>query len=70
MYGTIKHDLQAEIAAIKSNGLYKIERVIISKQGAEINTTSQRNVLNFCANNYLGLSASPEVIDAGIEAIK
>lgn len=70
MYGTIKNDLQADIEAIKSSGLYKNERVITSKQGAEINTVSQPQVLNFCANNYLGLSAHPEVIEAGIEAIK
>lgn len=70
MYGTIKNDLIKEIETIKSSGLYKNERVITSKQGAEINTTIQKEVLNFCANNYLGLAAHPEVIDAGIEAIK
>ena len=70
MYGTIKEDLLNEIENIKSSGLYKNERIITSKQGAEINTTLKTNVLNFCANNYLGLAANPEVINAGIDAIK
>jgi glycine C-acetyltransferase len=69
MYGTIKNDFQKDIDAIKSSGLYKAERVLTSKQGPEINTTSQSNVLNFCANNYLGLSAHPKVIQAGIDAL-
>ena len=69
MYGTIKNDFQKDIEAIKSSGLYKNERVLTSKQGPEINTTSQSNVLNFCANNYLGLSAHPKVIQAGIDAL-
>lgn len=70
MYGTIKDDFQKDIEAIKSSGLYKEERVLTSKQGPEITTTSQSNVLNFCANNYLGLSAHPKVIQAGIDALK
>ncbi len=70
MYGTIKKDLLNDIEAIKSSGLYKNERIITSKQGAEISTTTKNEVLNFCANNYLGLAANPEVINAGIEAIK
>ncbi len=70
MYGTIKDDLLNDIEHIKSSGLYKNERVITSKQGAEISTTTKNDVLNFCANNYLGLAASPEVIHAGIDAIK
>ena len=69
MYGTIKNDFQKDIEAIKASGLYKNERVLTSKQGPEINTTSQSNVLNFCANNYLGLSAHPKVIQAGIDAL-
>lgn len=70
MYGTIKEDLLNDIENIKSSGLYKNERVITSKQGAKISTTTKNDVLNFCANNYLGLAANPEVINAGIEAIK
>jgi glycine C-acetyltransferase len=69
MYGTIKEDFQKDIEKIKASGLYKTERVLTSKQGPEINTTSQSNVLNFCANNYLGLSAHPKVIQAGVDAL-
>ena len=69
MYGTIKDDIKKDIEAIKASGLYKAERVLTSKQGPEINTSSQSNVLNFCANNYLGLSAHPKVIQAGVDAL-
>jgi glycine C-acetyltransferase len=69
MYTTIKNDLQQELEAIKAEGLYKEERIITTPQGAEIKTTNTKEVLNFCANNYLGLSAHPEVIKAGKEAI-
>ncbi len=70
MYGNIKNELTEELNEIKGQGLYKSERIITSPQGPEINTTQRSNVLNFCANNYLGLSAHPEVISAGIEAMK
>lgn len=70
MYGTTKNELISELENIKSNGLYKNERIITSKQGAEINTTAQNNVLNFCANNYLGLASNPEVIAAGTAALE
>jgi glycine C-acetyltransferase len=70
MYGTTKKELIDELDAIKSNGLYKNERIITSKQGAKIDTASQKNVLNFCANNYLGLASDEQVIEAGIETIK
>jgi len=70
MYGKLKNELQDSLDQIKSNGLYKNERIITSKQGAQISTTEHKEVLNFCANNYLGLSAHPEVLEAGIEAIK
>jgi glycine C-acetyltransferase len=69
MYGKIKDDLKKELEIIKSSGFYKKERVITSKQGAEISITNQNNVLNFCANNYLGLASHREVIEASIEAI-
>lgn len=69
MYTTIKNALQEELEAIRAEGLYKEERIITTPQGAEIQTTNTANVLNFCANNYLGLSAHPEVINAGKEAI-
>jgi len=70
MYGKIKNDLQKDLDAIKSSGLYKNERVITSKQGAEISTTTQKEVLNFCANNYLGLSSNEEIIEAAVETLK
>ncbi|HMG66837.1 MAG TPA: glycine C-acetyltransferase [Chitinophagaceae bacterium] len=58
-----------EIEGIKSSGLYKTERIISSPQGAEI-TVNGKTVLNFCANNYLGLSSHPNVIDAANKAIE
>jgi len=64
MYGSIKEHLQKEIQSIKDNGLYKEERIITSAQGAEITLSTGETVLNFCANNYLGLSSHPEVIQA------
>ncbi|MBN4070672.1 glycine C-acetyltransferase [Olleya sp. AH-315-F22] len=64
MYGNIKEHLQKEIQDIKDNGLYKEERIIISAQGAEITLSTGEKVLNFCSNNYLGLSSHPEVIQA------
>ncbi len=68
MYGKIKEHLQAELVAIKNAGLYKSERVITSSQGAEIEV-AQRPVLNFCANNYLGLSNNKRLIEAAKEAM-
>ena len=64
MYTKIKDYLQEELASIKANGLYKEERIITSPQGAEITLNTGETVLNFCANNYLGLSSHPEVIQA------
>lgn len=64
MYGNIKEHLQNEIQDIKDNGLYKEERIITSAQGAEITLSTGETVLNFCANNYLGLSSHPDVIQA------
>jgi len=69
MYGNIKQQLQQEIQDIKDNGLYKEERVITSPQGAEITLNTGETVLNFCANNYLGLSSHPEVIQAAKDAM-
>ncbi len=64
MYGKIKEYLQAELDSIEENGLFKKERIITSAQGAEITISTGEKVLNFCANNYLGLSSHPEVIQA------
>ena len=64
MYGNIQDHLKKEIQTIKDNGLYKTERIITSAQGAEITLNTGETVLNFCANNYLGLSSHPEVIQA------
>ncbi len=58
-----------EVEEIQSSGLYKNERIITGHQGAEINVAG-KTVLNFCANNYLGLSSHPKVIDAAIKAIE
>jgi glycine C-acetyltransferase len=69
MYGTLKPQLEKELKSISSAGLYKTERIITGPQGAEITTDDGRKVLNFCANNYLGLSAHPKVIEAAKEAI-
>lgn len=63
MYGKIKEYLQNELQTIEDNGIFKKERIITSPQGAEI-TVNGETVLNFCANNYLGLSSHPEVIQA------
>jgi glycine C-acetyltransferase len=63
MYGKIKEYLQTELQTIEDNGIFKKERIITSPQGAEI-TVNGETVLNFCANNYLGLSSHPEVIQA------
>ncbi len=70
MYGNIKDQLQQELDNIKEAGLYKTERIIVTPQAAEIATDQGKEVLNFCANNYLGLSSHPQVIEAGIEAIR
>ncbi|MEJ2112387.1 MAG: aminotransferase class I/II-fold pyridoxal phosphate-dependent enzyme, partial [Flavobacteriaceae bacterium] len=64
MYGNIQQHLQSELENIKESGLYKEERIITSAQGAEITLSTGETVLNFCANNYLGLSSHPEVIQA------
>jgi glycine C-acetyltransferase len=61
--------IQAELDAIREAGLFKRERTITSPQGAEIDTIEGGEVLNFCANNYLGLSSHPRVIEAAIETI-
>ena len=69
MYKNIQHALTNELSDIENAGLFKEERIITTPQGAAIATTKGKEVLNFCANNYLGLSAHPEVITAAKAAI-
>ncbi len=69
MYGKIKQHLQQELRAIDEAGLYKRERTIVSPQDAEIKLDSGKTVLNFCANNYLGLSSHPALMEAAREAL-
>lgn len=69
MFSNVEASIVQELDEIKEAGLYKKERIIISPQGAHITTQDGRSAINFCANNYLGLSSHPEVIRAGKEAI-
>jgi glycine C-acetyltransferase len=69
MYGKMKDHLTAELASIQEAGLYKRERIITTPQGASIRTSDGKEVLNFCANNYLGLSSHPLVLEAAKRAI-
>ena len=64
MYGTLKDHLSNELQAIDDAGLFKRERIITTAQDATIKTTEGEEVLNFCANNYLGLSSHPRVLEA------
>ncbi len=68
MYKNIQSRLQSELTEIKESGLFKTERIITSPQGAEI-TVGGKTVINFCANNYLGLSSHPKTIEAAHEAL-
>ena len=69
MYDTLKPILEKELASIKEAGLYKKERIITTPQGADIRTSDGKEVINFCANNYLGLSSHPKVTQAAKDAI-
>ena len=69
MYGKIKEHLQKELNEIQEAGLYKKERIITSKQGAVIKSSTGEEVINFCANNYLGLSSHPEVVKAAKDTL-
>jgi len=69
MYGKFKEYLTRELDNIRKEGLYKDERIIVSPQGAEIELVDGKKVLNFCANNYLGLSNHPELIKAAKEGL-
>jgi glycine C-acetyltransferase len=69
MYDRVKEFLQKELQQIREAGLYKEERIIVSPQGAEIVLENGKRVLNFCANNYLGLSNNPELVNAAKDAL-
>ena len=69
MYGSLQQQLQTELQQIKDAGLYKKERIIVSPQGADIRLNDGKEVINFCANNYLGLSSHPRVIDAAKKSL-
>ena len=70
MYGKIKQDLQNLFVDLKEQGLFKNERIITTPQGAAIKVSTGQEVLNFCANNYLGLGNHPEVVKAGMDIMK
>ncbi len=70
MYGKIQQYLQSELKSIDEAGLFKRERIIASEQGAEITMADGKKVLNFCANNYLGLSSHPDVLEAASDTLK
>lgn len=70
MYKKLQPVLQKELQSIRDAGLYKRERIITTPQGAEIKTADGKQVINFCANNYLGLSSHPRVIAAAIKGIE
>lgn len=69
MYTNVEPALEQELQEIREQGLYKVERIITTPQSATIRTQNTGEVLNFCANNYLGLSSHPEVVKAAKEAI-
>ena len=69
MYDSLKPKLEAELQSIKEAGLFKKERVITTPQAADIKTTDGKEVINFCANNYLGLSSDAKVVQAAKDAI-
>lgn len=70
MYKSFREHLQKELETIEESGLFKTERIITSPQGAEIDVAGSGKSLNFCANNYLGLSAHPRIIDAASRALQ
>ena len=69
MYGNIQQHLQKELNTITENGIFKTERIITSPQGVEITLSTGQKVLNFCSNNYLGLSSHPAVVQAAKDAL-
>ena len=69
MYGKMKNHLENELSQIEENGLLKRERIITSPQGAQVSVSNGGEVVIMCANNYLGLSSHPEVIQASKDAL-
>ena len=69
MYGAYKEHLKKQLDDIKSSGLYKNERIIVTPQGGDIRVSDGSEVVNFCANNYLGLSSHPEMIQASKDVL-
>lgn len=69
MYGNLQEFLKNELSNIEQQGLFKKERIIITPQGADIKVNTRQEVINFCANNYLGLSSHPKVIEAAKQAL-
>ena len=69
MYGAYKEHLKQQLEDIKSSGLYKNERIIVTPQGGDIRVSDGSEVINFCANNYLGLSSHPEMIQASKDVL-
>ena len=69
MIGKLKQQLQTELGSISKAGLFKKERIIVKPQSTEIEVSTGENVLNFCANNYLGLSSHPEVVQAAKDTL-
>ena len=69
MYGATKEYLNAVLNEIRENGLYKDERVLTSPQNATISVADGRRVINFCANNYLGLANHPDVVNAARQSL-
>ena len=69
MYGAYKEHLKKQLVEIKSSGLYKNERIIVTPQGGDIKVSDGSEVINFCANNYLGLSSHPEMIQASKDVL-
>src|SRR5690554_1853370 len=69
MYGKFKDFLADELQQIKDDGVYKEERIIVTPQGAEVTVNTGDNVVIMCANNYLGLSSHPEVIQAAKDTL-
>ncbi len=70
MYGGLESFLENELKSIQEAGLFKSERIITSEQGAEITISTGEKVLNFCANNYLGLSSHPKVVQAAADTLR